>query len=80
MAIAWTAFFGILGAICIFITSEKITNFDIVVSTIVITIAWVLLHFIGAIHYANIQYGDLLYVKSQILHCINGASLTFRSA
>jgi uncharacterized membrane protein len=57
MALGWAAIIGVFIAICGFIGLEGQSNFEITISISAITIAWVLLHFIGAIHYTHTQYG-----------------------
>ena len=57
MALAWAAILGVFVAICAFMTGGKTANLEIVIAISAITIAWILLHFIGAIHYTHIQYG-----------------------
>lgn len=57
MGLGWAAIIGVFIAICGFMGLDGQTNFEITISISAITIAWVLLHFIGAIHYTHTQYG-----------------------
>lgn len=57
MALGWAAIIGVFIAICGFMGLDGRSNFEITISISAITIAWVLLHFIGAIHYTHTQYG-----------------------
>ena len=57
MALAWAAIIGVFIAICGFLGADRQSNTEIAISIAAITIAWILLHFIGAIHYTHTQYG-----------------------
>ena len=56
MALAWAAIIGVFFAICDFIEGGDKQTVDVIISISAITIAWILLHFIGAIHYTHTQY------------------------
>jgi len=57
MALGWAAIIGVFIAICGFLGLDGQSNLEITISISAITIAWILLHFIGAIHYTHTQYG-----------------------
>lgn len=57
MALGWAAIIGVFIAICGFMGLDGQSNFEITISISAITIAWILLHFIGAIHYTHTEYG-----------------------
>lgn len=57
MALAWAAIFGVFAAICGLLMGSQSATLEIILSISAITVAWIMLHFIDAIHYTHIQYG-----------------------
>lgn len=57
MALGWAAIIGVFIAICGFMGVDGQSSLEIIISISAITVAWILLHFIGAIHYTHTQYG-----------------------